>query len=793
MTHAWFHRLRHPWFRQPLPLQALALAALCALLFADLAGREPGTVLSLAGTDLDMQFVGWRQFGFGELAKGNLALWNPHIYGGAPFFGGFQAALLYPPNWLHLILPLPTALNAGIILHLWLAGLWTALWLNGRRLHLAAALAGAILFQLCGAHFWHIMAGHLANLCTLAWAPLLWAAVDGVLERRGRRWAWAGAAAVALMILAGHPQYVFYIGIATAGYALLRLPDCPARGPALLELAALNLLALGATAIQWLPGLQAAGECVRQGGVSYEFAAMFAFPPENLVTLVAPDFFGGVATALPYWGRCYQWEMTLFLGAAGTLLIVAGAGWREHRRAWAALLLLAAALFILALGRHTPLFSLLYRHALGFNLFRSVSKFILPMSLALAGAAALGFDGLLRRARWPGWLPAIAATTALLLALAALALLRTPQNPAASAWGRWLARRPAAGESYLPPELYAQADFQAAAARAAARGLLPPATAAAIFALATGLAWRRPGAAAPAGTAILLLLAAETALAASRHRPLFNLATAAMAEVAARLPEPRDAYRVLNQIRPAAGLLNGSFDLWGPDPLVPRRTAELLFASQGANPAAASQYLPFRQPHPWFRLLRGRFVVQPHGSGLARIQELPSPLPRWLLLRDWRLATSRDAAFRALAPAQFDPTRTVLLETPPDPAPDPALPPADPAAIRILAEDSDHTDLELRLDAPAILLQTDSWTAGWRATTLPGTSQAAYRLQPGDYALRAIPLAAGFHRLRIEYRPATFAWGLAISALSLLAAAGLAASEWRRHRRRAAGPGKGDN
>jgi hypothetical protein len=57
-------------------------ALLTLLMFGDLLFSSGTTVLGNQVADLFYQFVGWRSFGFQELAKGNLALWNPHIYGG---------------------------------------------------------------------------------------------------------------------------------------------------------------------------------------------------------------------------------------------------------------------------------------------------------------------------------------------------------------------------------------------------------------------------------------------------------------------------------------------------------------------------------------------------------------------------------------------------------------------------------------------------------------------------------------------------------------------------------------
>src|SRR5208282_4261617 len=89
-------------------------------------------VLSRDNEDLAGQFLWWRQFGFEELKKGHLALWNPFVYCGEPFFGGFQSALLYPPNWLFMFLPLPFAVNLSIALHTFLAGWFTFLWARNR-------------------------------------------------------------------------------------------------------------------------------------------------------------------------------------------------------------------------------------------------------------------------------------------------------------------------------------------------------------------------------------------------------------------------------------------------------------------------------------------------------------------------------------------------------------------------------------------------------------------------------------------------------------------------------------
>src|SRR5437016_11341690 len=132
------------------------LIALAFAMFGDLLISGGTRVLGHPTTDMYLQFLPWRDFGFRELATGNLALWNPYIFGGAPYFGAMQAALLYPPNWLFLILPLAPAVNWSIALHVFATGAFTFCWMRVRGLHVAASFLASVLIMFGGAHFMHI-------------------------------------------------------------------------------------------------------------------------------------------------------------------------------------------------------------------------------------------------------------------------------------------------------------------------------------------------------------------------------------------------------------------------------------------------------------------------------------------------------------------------------------------------------------------------------------------------------------------------------------------------------------
>ena len=204
------------------------------------------------------------RFGFSELRHGNFALWNPHIYCGTPYFGGFQSGLLYPLNYAYLFLPLAKAINFGIALHVFLAGFFMYLWASRRRLHFLACLLCGALWMFCGEHYLHITAGHLCRLIATAWIPIVFLAIDGLFEDRSPRWVLLGIFGISMMIFGGDPQYVFYTAVAAAIYCALCLVRAERRMQVALGLALMCAGAAAITAVQLWTGMEAtAGQRAR--------------------------------------------------------------------------------------------------------------------------------------------------------------------------------------------------------------------------------------------------------------------------------------------------------------------------------------------------------------------------------------------------------------------------------------------------------------------------------------------------------------------------------------------------
>ncbi len=752
-----------------------ALVALVVIMFADVLFTANSRIISNPRCDLAYEFVYWRYFGFNQLSHGNLALWNPHVFCGVPFFGGLQSALLYPPNFLYMVLPLALATNVSIVLHILLAGLFMFLWGWHRGLKPQACFVSAVLLMFCGAFFMHVYAGHLSNLCAMAWVPLIFLSIDGIFDKRTLNWAILGVAAVSMHILAGHPQYVFYTAIASAIYCALSLLNQQQRIRVLSLLAIMGIWAGLLVAVQLLTGIQESSYTIRGGGgVEFELAAMFSFPPENLITLIAPNFFGSFYQK-SYWGRGYLWEVSLFFSVTGLLLAIYGQvyGSARQRRFCMTLIII---LFILALGAHTPLFGLLYKIVPGFNKFRGNSKFTFQMMVFAAMLAGIGLHRLITLNNKPSlrWVIGVAVAAVIMLVAAWIIIPGLASESVMN--GRWhdfmKAIQSAADKSlelYADTALYDDSSLVRSAAQRASDSLL---AAAVVLLLLAGFLTMKRRWNYVAVYAIIILVLAELLVFALQLRPTFNLADVKLPqELKKAISSTPGDFRILDMPRANDAMMEGIFDISGYDPGVLRRYSEFMAFTQGFDPGSATtQYPNPKTLHPLFSMLRVQYVIQPQGGQLRLMENREPILPRLLLVHNFQVRSDRDSIFSLLDSPTFNLNQTVVLESQPQPLPQPS---DKPGTAKIVDESTDYLTIEADINSPAILLVTDAYHPNWHAEPLAGSCQKKYQVMPANYVLRAVPLQAGHHIFRMEYRPRAFVIGMWISIVSLTAYLGL--------------------
>jgi hypothetical protein len=352
----------------------------------------------LAGLDIFAYFYPYRDFASAALRAGQLPLWNPYLFMGAPLLANSQAAVLYPLNWLFVWLSAPKQIAWSIVLHIWLAGAGTYLFARrAMRLSPLASFASATIFALGG--FLGAQTEHVNQLDASAWLPWLLLCTDGARDWGRKSWLplLGGGAVVGLVLLAGHTQAAYIVLFGAALYALFReLEGFRAFNwrAALKGLAALALMAAlgGALAAgQLWPTLELSSLSVRSGGLPYNEAASFSLKPGLTFKAFLPPL---------VWDPPFS-EYVAYAGLVGLGLAATGA-WAALRRnapGRPALLLAASGIF-LAFGVYNPVYYLLYRLVPGFDLFRVPARWLLLYSFGLALVAGAGLQALVKLRRW---------------------------------------------------------------------------------------------------------------------------------------------------------------------------------------------------------------------------------------------------------------------------------------------------------------------------------------------------------------------------------------------------------
>lgn len=805
--------------RKQLCIGAGLLALVVFALFWDLLLLPGDTVISHAQGDAAQYHVFLRGLGFEEMRNGNLPLWNPYIFSGSPYLGSMQPALLYPPNIIYLILPIAKAINLDMAVHLFLFGFFTMLWLNRWKLHWAASTYAGIVVMLCGCTYLRVLAGQVNVLANMAWFPLLLLSVDAIIDDAKRErfpspWCIVGIASTALMIYAAYPQSLFICAICTAVYTVLRLIHGGVRVVSLIELVLVAGLPLFIGALQLWPGVATGMESIRGTDMSYEFGSTYSFPPENMLTMLAPAFFGDIINLWP-WGRWGFWDVSMYMGIVGLILMVNAFG-REHvalRRITIALTLFTV---FVALGRYTPFHAWLFDYVPGFNKFRSPSKFLLVTGFFMAAWVGIGVHNLIHHPERGKWLARVAAGIGIVTLVSGIALYTQKSGvEMESIWWRFMKSYEDDPDTFLWTKM--NQDFAGQAAGLGAASLLLASLTAGVSAAFLFVARTRP----KAIVGLLVFGVVELMVFAFTYRATFSAEGQIPETIAATAESLNPHERMLSISGIPVNSNNHAMayrghSVWGYDPVILERYAafaggmtigrehaeqitDRLF-THGSEPIMLALHLGlyrFTEDGPtyndkYLQMVRCRTVVKLEtdtffnsflqytrtGStyGLYRdhfikdeveyVYHVENPLPRFYPATEYMVLEDWETAFDVMADGRFDPHRHVTLEEEPDPKPEGPTPRLE---IDVLDESTDHLTIRVETPSPVLLMMSDAYAEGWKITAISDSVQKEYRVLPANVAFRAIPLEAGAHHFRMEYKPEIFIYARIVTVSSLIA------------------------
>ena len=738
----------------------------------------------------------FREFAAASLKAGHgIPLWNPYLFGGMPYVAAMHGDIFYPTFLLRMILPTDVGMTWGLLIHIFLAGFFTYLFLRAWGVGYLPSVIGGVAYLMCGPIAGYVSPGHDGKLFVSALLPLaLFFLIRGI--RDGRTWAWGGLAlTIGGAVLAPHPQLLQYTLLACGAFALylalaeLELPDgsrvrLERRVAVRRLLFALGAVVLGALigAVQFLPVREYVPFSPRAGGRDYDYGTSYSLPLEEMINFYLPEFSGILDK---YWGRNTIHLHSEYLGAAS--LFLAGLGLTSQRRGFRSFWIGTFIVSLLwALGGSTPFYHIVYAIVPGTHYFRAPSTMLFLVGFSMAVLTALGAERLLVRGvsfKYAAWWLAAAGAIAF---LASVGGLTNMAKVIAYSW---------AGDQLDD----AIASNNAALFIGAWRSLL-------VIALAALIVWmmdRRRLAARAAGWAFVGLLAVDFFSIEKQYFQFSSRASKLYASDPAldfvrQQPEPgrmlafplaqlttRDVMLLYdgpmaNDVRLATGYHGneiGRFQhLCGGTPDT-RCQPQIVFSPMwwrhenvqylytNADTAAIKQIFT----GPVTKLVG---PVQDAGGNTVYLYKLPGENPLAWLAPVFVKAPEDQIASAMLNP-QFDPTRVAVLDTnsriPAQEITAPPPPLSTPVRVTSYAPGVIQLSIDSSPPAGSALIVSENYFPGWTAT-VDGRSAPIDRV---DYNLIGVQLPANAKRVELRFNDPAYQRGKAITLLAIIASVAL--------------------
>lgn len=366
-----------------------------------------------------LMFLPLRVFAAQAWQAGELPLWNPWVFSGFPLLAAMTAGVFFPFNAAFLLWSAATATNAVALATLIAFGTGTYAYARVVGCTRAGALLAGV--TVVGSGFTLARIGNTPMIQAAPWLPWILIACERLRGAAQLRWVLGGAVAVALALVAGHPQIPAYTLAVAVAYVVWRsLSAAPPIGR--LRAVGVSAVALGAGVLlalpQLLPTAELAAHSVR-AEMSFADFVDLALAPHQLAELLFPmlsaSLFGDRQDAR----YIAVFEQAAYAGVLALGLAAAALG-ACRRDALAAFWALAGgAGLLLMLGGLTPLAALAY-HLPPLSLFRICVRFSFVFDFAVAILAAIGLSRLQRGA---GGRAARAVALALALIMPAVAVL----------------------------------------------------------------------------------------------------------------------------------------------------------------------------------------------------------------------------------------------------------------------------------------------------------------------------------------------------------------------------------
>uniref|UniRef100_Q01X59 YfhO family protein n=1 Tax=Solibacter usitatus (strain Ellin6076) TaxID=234267 RepID=Q01X59_SOLUE len=703
----------------------LVIAACITIAFWKIALTSQYTFIE--SPDIGHQVLPWLQVQAAALHRGVAPLWDPYLIGGQPLPGQLQPAVFSPFTWILLAAPLDSAghIHLGwihgwfVLLHVF-AGVFAYGFLRDLGVRREACVVGAVFFGAAGfvgnTPWPQIAAGAI-------WLPLVF--LFFLRSLRGERALFNAALAggfLGLSFLSGHHAVPTFASLALIGVSLgAALARRLAWTAALARTAITLVVAACGAAVQILPALEYAHYAVRwvnatnpvgwRDVIPYTVHQALGWSASELLFAVLPGSTNNIVNPL--------------VGIVPLTLAAIALLERPWRRGAGLFAGVALGALLFSLARSNPFHGVLYALVPGLEKARAPIMAMAVADVAIAALAAIGVDALLA-----GAVKRVSRIAAVVAGAAAFLFVVSLYPPA-----------------ILQPAPHGAERAAAIALTAALLGLLL-------------WAWQRDLLKPLAFVAALLGLAlfeignstgydyVHLEDKASIVRPRLYGGTEELAAFlrghmgASRMTYPYDdllfnfgdwhGIAAMSGFLPSAPTALWQLGTWNP------RVLDLY----------GVRYYVAREP------VAGLGPEVFSGDGGWKVWERSTAFPRAWVVH----GVTEGGAGKVLDPA-IDLRQTVVMERP---VAVEGCGGGEPVEVR--TPDENHVTLDATLQCAGIVVLSDNWFPGWKATVDGWPAKVLI----ADAALRGVAVPGGRHRIEFTYAPGAVAWGGMLSAATLL-------------------------
>lgn len=340
-------------------------------------------------TDPILQTYPWRLTAISDLKSGSFPLWNPYSFSGQPLTANIQSAPFQISNLLFFIIPFKMAWVLQIILAEVLLAVFLFLYLkSGLNLSTIASVFGAFTMPFTGFFVSWMTWGTV--VITAMWLPLILLSIEKIFKRSSL-WVLILILGISQTILSGHWQTAFYVLSASIVYIVFKViksKDYLRLGEIILATVVSVLIA----SVQILPTLEFLKYSAREVDQAFIPGRQDWFlPPQHLIQIIAPDFFGNPTTS-NYWGIWNYGEFVSFVGIVPMFMAIHALFKRNKETFFFIILSGISLLFAL----QNPISKIPYLLNLPFLSTMQPSRIIFLVDFSIVILAAFGFDYLLK-------------------------------------------------------------------------------------------------------------------------------------------------------------------------------------------------------------------------------------------------------------------------------------------------------------------------------------------------------------------------------------------------------------